>query len=101
MICNGDKIELGQRKINKPSAPIATQYAANGVSVFVLKYCARNFAEKYAAMAAAAAPTAAVASAWALPEARSGGSSRSAAAPMIGVASRNENRKASSCDRST
>ena len=74
--------------------PAIAQYAANGVSFFVLKYFVRKRTDKNAAIAAAIAPTkiGPITSAW--NEDASSGSLRTAAAKIIGVAIRNEKRAA-------
>lgn len=76
--------------------PKNKQYKANGVSVLVLKYLVKNLTETYEAVAAQVAPSSAVSIAGASLEAKSIGSLRAAAAPIIGVARRNENLSASS-----
>ena len=74
---------------------------AKGVRVVVPKYLVRNFTAIYEAIAAPAAPSNAVSSMVASPDAKSPGNFSTAAAPIIGVASKNENLSASSCANPT
>ena len=85
-----------ERKNIRLRIPKAKQYTAKGLSVLVLKYRVKKITDRYDPTAAHRAPTSAVWISLTSLEANNIGNLIAAAAAMIGVAKRKENRSASS-----